>query len=67
MNANNTNKGPVKPDVKKAIRVVGDLLVDKFDVAYDWHDVLEIHLDDGRWVRVTLEMIADPTPAAEDE
>lgn len=50
---------------KKAIRVIADLLMDNFEVQYDWHEVLEIELDDGRWVKVTLEEIEDPTPKDE--
>jgi len=65
-NSNGRDSGPDSaPDVKKAIRVVGDLLVDKFDVQYDWHEVLEIRLGDGRWVMVTLAEIEDPTPKDE--
>ena len=72
MTDNNTNnEGPVKPDVtkKEAIRVVADLIhaSNDMNVDYDWHEVLEVELNDGRWVKVTLEEIDDPTPEAEDE
>lgn len=55
------------PDAKKkpeAIRVIADLIhaSNDMNVGYDWHEVLEVELDDGRWVKVTLEEIADPTP-----
>ena len=51
---------------KEAIRVVADVIHRDSDllVAYDWHEVLEVLLKNGKWVRITLEEIEDPTPKA---
>lgn len=62
--------GPDKaPDERKnsAIRVISDLIhaSSNLDVRYDWHEVLEVELHDGRWVKVTLEEIENPTPPDE--
>ena len=50
--------------IREAIRVIADVILanDGFEVQYDWHEVLEVELEDGRWVRITLEEIVDPTP-----
>lgn len=49
---------------KKAIRVIVDLIYgsDDFEVEYDWYEILEVRFNDGQWVKITLEAIADPTP-----
>jgi hypothetical protein len=54
----------MKDAEKKAIKVIADCIHTGigFDVRYDWHEVLEVELDDGRWVMITLEEIDDPTP-----
>lgn len=54
---------------KEAIRIIADLIHagDNLNVQYDWHEVLEVELDDGRWVRVTLKEIEDPTPKEDEE
>lgn len=54
---------------KEAIRVIADWIHigSNFDVGYDWHEVLEVELDDGRWVMITLEEIDDPTPKGAEE
>ena len=69
MTNNTNNEGPVKPDAtkKEAIRIIADLIhaSNDMNVDYDWHEVLEVELNDGRWVKVTLEEIDDPTPEEE--
>lgn len=59
-----------KWQAEKALEVeafveVAELLKREFDVAYDWHEVLEIRLKSGAWVQVSLRDIEDPTPKAE--
>ena len=69
-NTNTPDSGPVKPDAKKkAIRVIADLIhaSNDMDVGYDWDYVLEVELNDGRWVMVTLKEIENPSPEAEEE
>ena len=72
-NTNTPNSGPdlkeTPDEKKKAIRIIADLIhaSNDMDVGYDWDYVLEVELNDGRWVMVTLKEIDNPTPDAEEE